>query len=100
MNLALIIKATNTYGNGIKPTGKQNFRCNELSKIFQKFYQNRGADPATRSQIERTLCQNCGICDIEKIFFVSRYYVLYSKPYRCNLFKRLHLFDNQIITLN
>jgi insertion element IS1 protein InsB len=45
-------------------------------KQFQIEYKNQGANPVIKNYVQKALCRNCGVADIEKIFNVSKPYIL------------------------
>lgn len=69
-------QGTNINKNGIKSTGKQNFLCRNCKKQFQCEYKNQGSNPVIKSLVEKSLCRNSGIRDIENIFNVSKACIL------------------------
>ena len=62
--------------NGIKANNKQNYLCRTCGKQFQIEYKNQGANPVIKNYVQKALCRNCGVADIEKIFNVSKPYIL------------------------
>jgi transposase-like protein len=66
----------NINKNGKKPNHTQNYLCRGCSKQFQMEYKNQGANPVVKNYVQKALCRNSGITDIEKIFNVSKPYIL------------------------
>jgi len=69
-------QSKNINKNGIKANNKQNYLCRTCRKQFQLLYENQGANPVVKRYVEKALCRNSGIRDIENIFNVSKSYIL------------------------
>ena len=57
--------------NGLKPTGRQNFRCKDCGKQFQHEYFYQGCDPTVKAQVKSSLLHGSGIRDCTKVFGIS-----------------------------
>jgi IS1 family transposase/transposase-like protein len=72
--------------NGIKPTGRQHFKCKQCTKQFQREYLYRGADKHVKNKVIQMLLRGSGIRDTALVQGVSPSTVL-----RCLINESMHV---------
>jgi len=67
--------------NGKKPSGKQNFYCNDCKKQFQYEYSYKGACPKNKHLIRTMTLNGSGIRDIQRVLGLSIICILMTLRY-------------------
>jgi IS1 family transposase/transposase-like protein len=57
--------------NGVKPNGRQNFRCKKCGRQFQFEYRYKGADPRVKRAVPAMAMRASGIRDIANVLGIS-----------------------------
>jgi IS1 family transposase/transposase-like protein len=73
--------STKVKKNGKKPSGKQNFYCNNCKKQFQYEYSYAGACPKAKQQLRSMTLNGSGIRDIKRVLGLSVVCILMALRY-------------------